>query len=255
MSALTVEQLCVAYGQVKAVNGISFDVQQGELVSLIGANGAGKTTLLKAVMGALPTESGSVALDGVPLGRVPVEERVRMGMYLVPEKRSLFGSMRVEDNLQIGTYGNRKNVSFREEVKRIYRLFPVLEERKNQLAGTLSGGQQQMVAIGRALIARPRILLLDEPSIGLAPLVVQQIMNVIVDLKKQEGLTVVLVEQNAHLALRAADRAYLIELGKIIKQGSGNDLLNDPHLKEIYLGSSKKSSSAGGTASNAERVI
>lgn len=255
MSALTVEQLCVAYGQVKAVDGISFDVQQGELVSLIGANGAGKTTLLKAVMGALPAESGSVALDGLSLGRAPVEERVRMGMYLVPEKRSLFGSMRVEDNLQIGTYGNRKNVSFREEVKRIYRLFPVLEERKNQLAGTLSGGQQQMVAIGRALIARPRILLLDEPSIGLAPLVVQQIMNVIVDLKKQEGLTVVLVEQNAHLALRAADRAYLIELGRIIKQGSGNDLLNDPHLKEIYLGSSKKSSGAGSTASNAEKVI
>ncbi|MGJ7503214.1 ABC transporter ATP-binding protein [Variovorax sp. ZT5P49] len=255
MSALSVERLCVAYGQVKAVNGISFDVQQGELVSLIGANGAGKTTLLKAVMGALAAESGRVALDGVSLGRVPVEERVHMGMYLVPEKRSLFGSMRVEDNLQIGTYGNRKKVSFREEVQRIYRLFPVLEERKNQLAGTLSGGQQQMVAIGRALIARPRILLLDEPSIGLAPLVVQQIMNVIVELKKQEGLTVVLVEQNAHLALRAADRAYLIELGKIIKQGSGNDLLNDPHLKEIYLGSSKKSAGVGQTASNTEKAI
>ncbi len=243
MNALSVRDLNVAYGQIRAVNGISFGVAEGELISLIGANGAGKTTLLKAVMGALPALSGEVLLGGVELGRMPVEERVRRGMYLVPEKRSLFGSMRVEENLEVGTYANRKAVKFSEEVKRIYSLFPVLEERKDQLAGTLSGGQQQMVAIGRALIARPRILLLDEPSIGLAPLVVQQIMDVIVELKRKEGLTVLLVEQNAHLALRAADRAYLIEIGRIVKQGSGAELAADPQLREIYLGASTVSTS------------
>jgi branched-chain amino acid transport system ATP-binding protein len=236
MNALEVEQLDVRYGQIRAVNGISFHVAEGELVSLIGANGAGKTTLLKAVMGALAVEAGSVSLGGVVLGRMPIEERVRRGMYLVPEKRSLFASMRVEDNLQLGIYANRKRINFREEVQRIYKLFPVLEERKDQLAGTLSGGQQQMVAIGRALIARPRILLLDEPSIGLAPIVVQQIMDVIVDLKRREGLTLVLVEQNAHLALGAADRAYLIEIGRVVKEGRADALAADPHLKEIYLG-------------------
>jgi branched-chain amino acid transport system ATP-binding protein len=238
MKALAVEGLSVAYGRIQAVSGISFSVQQGQLISLIGANGAGKTTLLKAVMGALPAEAGDVWLGDMALGRMPIEERVRRGMYLVPEKRSLFGSMRVEDNLQVGTYANRKKINFREEVRRIYELFPVLEERKDQLAGTLSGGEQQMVAIGRALIARPRILLLDEPSIGLAPIVVQQIMDVIVELKRQEGLTVLLVEQNAHLALRAADRAYLIEIGRIVREGLGEDLAADPYLKEIYLGAS-----------------
>lgn len=238
MNALSVQDLHVSYGQIRAVNGISFNVAQGELVSLIGANGAGKTTLLKAVMGALAFESGSVSLEGVSLGRMPVEERVRRGMVLVPEKRSLFASMRVEDNLELGIYANRRKLKFRDEVRRIYQLFPVLEERKDQLAGTLSGGQQQMVAIGRALIARPRILLLDEPSMGLAPIVVRQIMDVVVDLKKREGLTAVLVEQNAHLALGAADRAYLVEIGRVVKEGTGAQLAADPHLKEIYLGSS-----------------
>lgn len=236
---LKVQGLSVSYGQVQAVNGISFDVKEGDLVSLIGANGAGKTTLLKAVMGALMADAGTVELAGVPLGRAPVEERVRRGMYLVPEKRTLFNSMTVEDNLELGTYASRKRVNFAQELRRIYQLFPILEERKAQLAGTLSGGQQQMVAIGRALIARPNVLLLDEPSIGLAPLVVQQIMDVIVEHKRQEGLTVVLVEQNARLALRAADRAYLIEIGKIVKEGTGAELANDAQLAEIYLGGSR----------------
>lgn len=236
MIMLDVQGLNVSYGQVCAVNNLSFIVKEGDLVSLIGANGAGKTTLLKAVMGALAVESGTVSLAGVSLGKAPVEERVRRGMYLVPEKRSLFNSMTVQDNLELGIYANRKRINFSEELKRIYRLFPILEERKKQLAGTLSGGQQQMVAIGRALIARPKVLLLDEPSIGLAPLIVQQIMDVIVEHKRQEGLTVVLVEQNARLALRAADRAYLMELGKVIKEGTGQELAEDPQLAEIYLG-------------------
>ncbi|MCJ0766164.1 ABC transporter ATP-binding protein [Variovorax terrae] len=244
MTMLKVDALSVSYGQVCAVNGISFSVKEGDLVSLIGANGAGKTTLLKAVMGALVADSGDVSLAGVALGRAPVEERVRRGMYLVPEKRSLFNSMTVQDNLELGTYANRKGLHFAEELKRIYKLFPILDERKAQLAGTLSGGQQQMVAIGRALIARPKVLLLDEPSIGLAPLVVQQIMDVIVEHKRQEGLTVVLVEQNARLALRAADRAYLIEIGKVIKEGTGNELANDQQLSEIYLGSGSRKKEA-----------
>ncbi|OWT59189.1 ABC transporter ATP-binding protein [Candidimonas nitroreducens] len=238
MTMLEVEGLSVSYGHVRAINDVSFSVKEGDLVSLIGANGAGKTTLLRAIMGGLLADAGSISLHGIPLGRSPVEERVRRGMYLVPEKRSLFNSMTVQDNLELGTYANRRQLNFAEEVKRIYSLFPILEERKLQLAGTLSGGQQQMVAIGRALIARPRVLLLDEPSIGLAPLVVQQIMDVIVQHKRQEGLTIVLVEQNARLALRAADHAYLIEIGKIVKDGAGDELANDPRLTEIYLGTS-----------------
>jgi branched-chain amino acid transport system ATP-binding protein len=249
MTMLKVDGLFVSYGRVRAVNGVSFDVREGDLVSLIGANGAGKTTLLKAVMGALVADAGSVSLAGVSLGRAPVEERVHRGMYLVPEKRSLFNSMTVQDNLELGTYANRRGIIFSKELKRIYQLFPILEERKVQLAGTLSGGQQQMVAIGRALIARPKVLLLDEPSIGLAPLVVQQIMDVIVEHKRQEGLTVVLVEQNARLALRAADRAYLIEIGKIVKQGTGTELADDPQLADIYLGSSSKTTKDARNAS------
>lgn len=244
MTMLNVEALSVSYGQVRAVNDVSFSVNKGDLVSLIGANGAGKTTLLKSLMGALVADSGEVSLAGIALGRAPVDERVRRGMYLVPEKRSLFNSMTVQDNLELGTYANRKGLNFPDELKRIYKLFPILEERKAQLAGTLSGGQQQMVAIGRALIARPKVLLLDEPSIGLAPLVVQQIMDVIVEHKRQEGLTVVLVEQNARLALRAADRAHLIEIGKVIKEGTGDELANDPQLLEIYLGSGSKKEEA-----------
>jgi branched-chain amino acid transport system ATP-binding protein len=250
MSMLEVEKLSVSYGRVRAVSGVSFEVKEGDLVSLIGANGAGKSTLLKAVMGALTAEAGEISLAGVPLGRAPVEERVRRGMYLVPEKRSLFNSMTVQDNLELGTYANRRALRFQDELRRIYRLFPILEERKAQLAGTLSGGQQQMVAIGRALIARPKVLLLDEPSIGLAPLVVQQIMDVIVEHKRQEGLTVVLVEQNARLALRAADRAYLIEIGKVVKQGSGSELANDPQLAEIYLGGGKAGRETADAASS-----
>ncbi|MBB5215874.1 ABC transporter ATP-binding protein [Parapusillimonas granuli] len=236
MNALQVKDLVVAYGQVNAIDGVSFDVPQGKLVTLIGANGAGKTTLLKALIGALPAKSGAVTLNGEDMGRAPVEDRVRRGMFLVPEKRSLFGSMKVEDNLLLGAYSKRHDTDFAQELERIYKLFPVLKERRKQLAGTLSGGEQQMVAIGRALIARPRILLLDEPSIGLAPLIVQQIMDVIVDLRRTEGLTIVLVEQNARIALKNADLGYLIELGRIVKSGEGAQLAEDPELLRSYLG-------------------
>ena len=236
MNAIEVKDLAVSYGQVDALHGVSFNVPQGTLVSLIGANGAGKTTLLKALMGALPARAGQVLLQGQALGNTPVEERVRRGMCLVPEKRSLFASMKVEDNLRLGAYAFRRRTDFGRELERVYALFPVLAQRREQLAGTLSGGEQQMVAIGRALIAHPRVLLLDEPSIGLAPLIVQQIMDVVVDLRRREGLTVILVEQNARIALKSADLAYLIELGRIVKQGSGAELAQDPDLLASYLG-------------------
>ncbi len=235
-TVLDVRNLCVGYGPVTAVDDISFEVKTGSLVTLIGANGAGKTTLLRALMGSLPARSGSVRLDGVELGQLPVEERVRRGMYLVPEKRALFASMKVEDNLRLGAFAKRRRLDVERNLERIFTLFPVLEERREQQAGTLSGGEQQMVAIGRALIAEPRVLLLDEPSIGLAPLIVQQIMEVVVELKRSEKLTVILVEQNARLALRAADDAYLIEVGRVVKRGSGSELANDPALLRSYLG-------------------
>ncbi len=233
---LDVKNLTVGYGPVTAVDNISFDVEAGSLVTLIGANGAGKTTLLRALMGGLPARSGTVRLDGVELAQLPIEERVRRGMYLVPEKRALFASMKVEDNLRLGAFAKRRSLDIDSGLERIFTLFPVLKERREQQAGTLSGGEQQMVAIGRALIAQPRVLLLDEPSIGLAPLIVQQIMDVIVDLKRTEKLTVILVEQNARLALRAADDAYLIEVGRVVKRGSGAELANDPALLRSYLG-------------------
>ncbi|MGA0571904.1 ABC transporter ATP-binding protein [Variovorax sp. VNK109] len=236
MNVLQVKDLTVAYGQVTAVDRISFHVPAGSVVTLIGANGAGKTTLLKALMGALPAKEGTVELDGIVLGQIPVEERVRRGMYLVPEKRSLFASMKVEDNLRLGAYARRKDLKLDRELERIFQLFPVLKERREQLAGTLSGGEQQMVAIGRALIAHPRVLLLDEPSIGLAPRIVQQIMEVIVELKRSEGLTVILVEQNVRMALRAADEAYLVELGRVVKRGPAAELAADPGLVSSYLG-------------------
>jgi len=235
-TVLDVRNLTVGYGPITAVDDVSFSVAAGTLVTLIGANGAGKTTLLKALMGALPVRGGAVSLDGVALGQMAVEERVRRGMYLVPERRALFASMTVEDNLRLGTFAKRRQLDVERGLARIFTLFPVLQERRKQLAGTLSGGEQQMLAIGRALIAQPRVLLLDEPSIGLAPRIVQQIMAVVVALKREENLTVVLVEQNARLALRAADHACLIELGRIVKAGPSRDMANDPAILHSYLG-------------------
>jgi len=235
-TVLDVRNLTVGYGPITAVDDVSFSVAAGSLVTLIGANGAGKTTLLKALMGALPVQGGAVSLDGVALGQLSVEERVRRGMYLVPERRALFASMTVEDNLRLGTFAKRGRLDVAAGLARIFTLFPVLQERRAQLAGTLSGGEQQMLAIGRALIAQPRVLLLDEPSIGLAPRIVQQIMAVVVALKREENLTVVLVEQNARLALRVADHACLIELGRLVKQGLGRDMANDPAILRSYLG-------------------
>jgi len=232
---LAFRNVTVAYGEAVALAGASLSVDEGEFVTVIGPNGAGKTTLLNAAMGVLPAREGVIAFDGRPLRHEPPERRVELGMVIVPERRELFGRLSVEDNLRLGAFTPRARSDNANSLARIYDLFPVLAERRRQAAGTLSGGEQQMVALGRALMAQPRILMLDEPSIGLAPRIVQQILAAIATLKAR-GLTAILVEQNAHLALGIADRAYVLEAGEIVLSGSASALRTDPRVTEVYLG-------------------
>ena len=230
---LAIDGLSVAYGKVEAVRGVSLTIAPGSIVTVIGANGAGKTTLLNAVMGLLPAR-GTVTFDGVSLGDYAIEERVAMGMALVPERRELFGSMTVADNLVLG--GFRQSSTERARLlEEVYARFPRLKERSTQLAGTLSGGERQMLAMGRALMSRPRLLMLDEPSLGLAPLIVRNIFEIIVGLK-QTGVSILLVEQNARAALQVADYASVMELGEITAQGPAATLAADPRIVESYLG-------------------
>jgi branched-chain amino acid transport system ATP-binding protein len=230
---LVLEAVSVAYGKVEAVRSVSLAMQPGSIVTVIGANGAGKTTLLNALMGILPA-GGAVTFSGAALGDDAIEERVAMGMALVPERRELFGSMTVEDNLVLG--GFRTTAAERtHSLGQVYARFPRLEERRRQLAGTLSGGERQMLAMGRALMGRPRLLMLDEPSLGLAPLIVRDIFEIIVGLRKT-GVSILLVEQNARAALQVADYAYVMELGEITAQGAAADLAADPRIVESYLG-------------------
>jgi branched-chain amino acid transport system ATP-binding protein len=230
---LEVEGVSVAYGKVEAVRSVSLTVQPGHIVTVIGANGAGKTTLLNALMGVLPCE-GRVLFDGQPQRGRSIEDRVAMGLALVPERRELFGSMTVEDNLQLG--GFRTSAAERvRSMAEVFARFPRLQERRRQLAGTLSGGERQMLAMGRALMGRPRLLMLDEPSLGLAPLIVKGIFEIIIGLK-QTGVSILLIEQNARAALQAADQAYVMELGEITMQGPAAELAADPRVIESYLG-------------------
>jgi branched-chain amino acid transport system ATP-binding protein len=230
---LALEALSVAYAKVEAVRGVSLTMQPGSIVTVIGANGAGKTTLLNAVMGLLPSRGG-IAFDGATLDGLAIEERVVMGLALVPERRELFGSMSVEDNLVLG--GFRTSAAERaQSLAQVFARFPRLLERRRQLAGTLSGGERQMLAMGRALMGRPRLLMLDEPSLGLAPLIVRDIFEIIVGLK-QTGVSILLVEQNARAALQVADHAYVMELGEITAQGPAAQLAADPRIVESYLG-------------------
>jgi branched-chain amino acid transport system ATP-binding protein len=237
MSALNVKDLHFAYGKVRVLHGISIDVQQGEIVALIGANGAGKSTLLNLVAGGLRARSGEVGLNGNVITRQTQRARVRNGLTLVPEGRQVFSSLTVEENLTLGAYSCRRSADVGAERLKVYTLFPRLEERSGQLAGTLSGGEQQMLAIGRALMARPSVLLLDEPSLGLAPKVVQLIMETLARLR-DDGLTIVLVEQNAKAALRLADRAYLLETGTVRMSGPADEMVDDPQVVATYLGGS-----------------
>ncbi|HWE16875.1 MAG TPA: ABC transporter ATP-binding protein [Hyphomicrobiaceae bacterium] len=230
---LEVGSLSVAYGKVEAVRGVSLAIAPGSIVTVIGANGAGKTTLLNALMGMLPSR-GRIAFDGAPLDGYAIEERVALGLALVPERRELFGSMSVADNLLLGGF-RRPSGERAEALEQVYSRFPRLQERRAQFAGTLSGGERQMLAMGRALMGRPRLLMLDEPSLGLAPLIVRDIFEIIVGLK-ETGVSILLVEQNARAALQVADHAYVMELGEITAEGPASELAADPRIVESYLG-------------------
>ncbi len=230
---LRTDALGVSYGRVEAVRGASIEMPAGGVVTVIGANGTGKTSLLNAIMGVLPS-SGSVAFDGRLLGASPIEERVARGLSLVPEKRELFGSMSVEDNLRLGAWRLGAK-AIRTGLADVFARFPRLQERRDQKAGTLSGGERQMLAMGRALMGRPRALMLDEPSLGLAPRIVKDIFHIVGELK-ETGVSILLVEQNARAALQIADWAYVMELGEIVMQGPAAELANDKRVIESYLG-------------------
>ena len=240
MSALlSVEDLHVRYGKVEAVCGVSLELQAGQIVTVIGPNGAGKTTLLAALMGLLPA-SGAVHYDGTDIAGLITEERVRRGICLVPERRELFTEMTVADNLMLGAYTRwRERTEVERDLKDIYVRFPRLSERRTQLAGTLSGGERQMLALGRALMMRPRLLLLDEPSLGLAPLIVRDIFRIVTGLREL-GVSILLVEQNARAALESADFGYVLETGSIALTGKGADLIHDPRVIASYLGGREK---------------
>lgn len=233
---LEIENLEVFYGKIRALKGISIKVQEGEIVTLIGANGAGKTTTLKTISGLRKVTSGRILFDGNEISNLSVHERVELGISQAPEGRGIFPGMTVLENLEMGKFHrkNRKN-EMSEDLARVYELFPRLKERVKQMGGTLSGGEQQMLAIGRALMARPKVLLLDEPSMGLAPQMIANIFRIITEINKQ-GVTILLVEQNAQQALSRAHRAYVLETGSITKEAKAKDLLNDPHVKSAYLG-------------------
>ncbi|WP_374602661.1 ABC transporter ATP-binding protein [Niveibacterium sp.] len=225
----------IAYGQIQAVKGIDLELFSGELVSLIGANGAGKTTTLNAIAGTLQLSGGDLSYAGSAIAGMPAHKRLRAGIALVPEGRGIFTRLTVEENLRMGAYTRSDKAEIEADLQRVYEMLPRVKERLPQVAGTLSGGEQQMVAIGRALLSRPKLLLLDEPSMGLAPLIVEKIFEVIQTVMKQ-GVTVLLVEQNANLALGFSNRAYVMESGKITLSGSGQDLLHDPKVRSAYLG-------------------
>ena len=248
MTLLEVADLTVAYGGIEAVHGVTLAVGAGQVVTVIGPNGAGKTTLLNAVMGVHPGR-GSVRFAGQELGRLDIEERVRLGLCLVPEKRELFGSMTVEDNLRLGGFRLRHQgrAAARQAVAEVYALFPRLHERRGQVAGTLSGGERQMLAMGRALMARPGLLMLDEPSLGLAPLIVREVFRIIADLRDR-GCAILLVEQNARAALQVADWGYVLETGRVVLQGPSAALAGDGRVVASYLGAAGPGA-AGETAS------
>jgi branched-chain amino acid transport system ATP-binding protein len=233
---LEVKDLKVAYGKIQAIKGISLNVKQGEIVTLVGANGAGKTTLLKTISGILKPSDGVINFEGKDIQGIAPHDRVIEGLCQAPEGRGIFPGMTVLENLEMGKYARKdwKN-ELKEDLERIYTLFPRLKERQSQTGGTLSGGEQQMLSIGRALMSRPRLLLLDEPSMGLAPMFIQQIFNIIREIQTQ-GVSILLVEQNAAQALSCANRAYILETGNIVKEGAGKDLLNDDAIKKAYLG-------------------
>ena len=235
MALLKVEDLHVSYGMIQAIKGISFEVNKGEVIALIGANGAGKTTILHTITGLISPESGKVYLEDRDITKVPGHKIVTLGMAHVPEGRRVFANLTVLQNLKMGAYTRKDKSELAKTLQMVYSRFPRLEERKNQIAGTLSGGEQQMLAMGRALMSHPQIILMDEPSMGLSPIFVNEIFDIIKEVSAS-GTTVLLVEQNAKKALSIADRAYVLETGNIVKEGKASDLLNDDSIKKAYLG-------------------
>lgn len=235
MAMLEVKDLQVYYGMIQAIKGISFEVNQGEVIALIGANGAGKTTILHTVTGLLAPKKGSILFEGQDITKIPAHKIVSMGMAHVPEGRRVFAQLSVYDNLKMGAYTRTDKTEIEESLEMVYKRFPRLEERKNQMAGTLSGGEQQMLAMGRALMSKPKIILMDEPSMGLSPIFVNEIFDIIQEVSAS-GTTVLLVEQNAKKALSIADRAYVLETGNIALEGDAKVLMNDDSIKKAYLG-------------------
>ncbi|MBS5680235.1 MAG: ABC transporter ATP-binding protein [Clostridiales bacterium] len=234
MSMLKVENLNVYYGSINAIKGISFEVNQGEIVTMIGANGAGKSTTMNTVAGLLKPRSGSIVFEGKDITHMPASKVVSLGLALCPEGRRVFQQMSVRENLEMGGY-TRQASEIAPSLEQVFELFPRLKERQRQVAGTLSGGEQQMLAMGRAMMSKPKLLMLDEPSMGLAPLLVEQIFDIILSLNKA-GTTILLVEQNAQMALSIADRAYVLETGNIFKEGSADMLMHDDAVRKAYLG-------------------
>lgn len=232
---LKVENIDVYYDKIHAIKDVSFNVKEGEVVTLIGANGAGKTTILKTISKLMEPTNGVILFEDQPLNKMQAHQMVYLGMAHVPEGRRVFSKMSVQENLQMGAYIRNDKATIQEDLERVFRYFPRLKERMSQAAGTLSGGEQQMLAIGRALMSKPKLLLMDEPSMGLAPLLVQEIFNIINTIKKT-GTTILLVEQNANQALQVADRAYVLETGKIIQTGDAKSLLEDDTIRKAYLG-------------------
>ena len=235
MALLEVKDLEVSYGVIKALKGISFEVNEGEIVTLIGANGAGKTTTMQSVIGLIPKNGGTVLYDGHDITKTPCHKIVHLGMSQVPEGRRIFQELTVYENLLMGAYSKKKDEHFEEDLEKVYKRFPRLAERKNQIAGTLSGGEQQMLAMGRALMSRPKLLMLDEPSMGLSPLLVDEVFDIIKDINK-DGTTILLVEQNAGKSLAISDRAYVLETGSIVLSGTGAELAASEEVKKAYLG-------------------
>jgi len=235
MPMLDIRDVHAYYGNIHALKGVSIHVEKGEIVTLIGANGAGKTTILNTISGLLQPRQGSIWLEGRRCDGIPPHEIVRLGISQCPEGRRVFSRLTVQENLEMGAYTRRDTQGIQRDMERAFALFPVLEERRKQVAGTLSGGEQQMLSMGRALMSNPKVFLLDEPSMGLAPMLVEVIFDIIQDINKQ-GTTVLLVEQNAAMALSVADRAYVLETGNIVLEGTAQELLESPRVKAIYLG-------------------
>ena len=239
MALLEIKDLKVSYGFITALKGINISVEEGQIVTLLGSNGAGKTTTLRTISGAIKPESGSILLDGKEISGLPTYKIAKAGVTQSPEGRLLFSELTVEENLKVGAYGVKSKAQVKKNFERVYKLFPILKERRSQTANTLSGGEQQMVAIGRALMSNPKILLLDEPSLGLAPLVIEEIFRAFTKIR-EEGTTILIVEQNALQTLKIADYAYVLELGSINLEGPAKELISNKKLIDAYLGGGKK---------------